>query len=165
MTGFLSREGSSQLPSYLSVRLQECVTRAAHQSLPPPQVPFPTRMCLLRYTQAVPSGRSPLSRINGTEAEVSKCKESPQWKSRSIDSRWNRASFCFSRYGWPGRDGKSHHDGPRRHEHASNGQRTWHALPGFPNISTCSPRGPSVSKHCPTCSTLPRHYASRIAWL
>lgn len=50
MTRVFSREGSSQLPSYLSVRLQECVTRGAHQNLPPPELSFPYAMCLLWYT-------------------------------------------------------------------------------------------------------------------
>lgn len=85
MTRVFSREGSSQLPSYLSVCLQECVTRGAHQNLPPPELSFPCACAYCGTQQAVPSGRSPLSRINGTEAEVSKCKKSPQWKSRSID--------------------------------------------------------------------------------
>jgi hypothetical protein len=109
---------------------------------------YPARVCLLWYTHTkYRPGEAPLSGINGTEAEVSKCNrvhsESPEV---SIECG-NRASFCFSRSGWPGRGTQSHHDGPRHREHASNGQRTGMQFLAVANISTLLPRGPSGSKH------------------
>lgn len=88
------------------------------------------------YVYTVPFGRSPLSGIHGTEAEVSKG-ESVHLESPEVSNECGiEPPIASAAVAGPRRDRESHYNGTRRHEHASYRQRIWDVLPGIPNIST-----------------------------